>query len=493
MEPDASEQSLDPQDWNEVRLLGHRIVDDAVAYLASVRERPVWRPMPAETRAQFEQPLPQGPQPASAVYEAVKRHVLPYPTGNIHPRFWGWVMGTGTLTGALAELLAATVNPNVSGFDDAGTAVELQVLEWLKELMGFPREAAGLLVSGGSMANVLGLAVARNTHAGFDVRRLGVGGAPHPLRLYGSTQVHSSNRKAVELLGLGSAALRLIPVQRDYTLDVAALEAALREDRAAGLHPFCVIGSCGTANTGAIDDLPALATLCRREGLWLHVDGAFAAWCQASPALRQLVAGLEQADSLAFDLHKWGYLPYEVGCTLVRDGRLQRQAFALTAEYLTAAGGGVAPRGTPLADHGPQLSRGFRALKVWMALREHGVAKLGQLVHQNVEQAAYLAGRVRQELELELLAPVPLNIVCFRYSGALPESQLNELNAELLVRLQESGLAAPSHTVLEGRYALRVAITNHRSRREDFDLLVREVLSLGRRLVAERQARAARA
>lgn len=476
------EETLDPSDWEPLRALGHRLVDDAVEWLRGVRERPVWQPLPDEVRARLRQPLPRAGRPAAEVYQAFRDCVLPYPTGNVHPRFWGWVMGTGSLTAAYAEFLAALMNSNVSGFDDAASAVEGQVVDWLKEAFGFPPEASGVLVSGGAMANVVALAVARNSRAGFDVRREGLRAAPRPFVIYGSTAVHNTNVKALELLGLGREALRPVGARLDGSLDAALLAQAVVADRAAGRQPLAVIGSCGTAGTGAIDDLPALADLCAREALWLHVDGAFGAWAALAPALRERVAGLERADSLAFDLHKWGFLPYEIGCTLVRDGRNQRASFAVSAPYLTANAGGISPHGTPLSDLGPQLSRSFRALKAWMTLQEHGFDKLGRLVRQNVDQAAHLAARIAAEPELELLAPVPLNIVCFRYRGSVAPVRLDALNAELLVRLQESGLAAPSHTTLDGRFALRVAITNHRTRRADLDLLAEGVLRLGREL-----------
>jgi glutamate/tyrosine decarboxylase-like PLP-dependent enzyme len=480
----GSELTLDPStagEWDELRALGHRMLDDMLDYLRTVRDRPAWRPVPADVRARLAEPVPHGPTPAETVYEQFTRDVLPYPTGNVHPRFWGWVIGTGTPFAMLADMLASGMNPQVAEFDDAAAVVENQVIGWLVELLGMPAGTHGLLVSGGSMANFVGLAVARNARAGYDVRDRGVQGPNLPrLIVYASTETHSSVRKAVELLGLGNDALRRIPVGPDYTIDVAALGRAIAADRAAGLRPICVVGNAGTVNTGATDDLPALAGLCRNEGLWLHVDGAFGALAAIAPALRPLVRGIEQADSVAFDLHKWMYLPYEVGCTLVRDQAAHRATFNVTPPYLTAFDRGVAAGGFPFAERGVQLSRGFRALKVWMSLKAHGVQAFARLIEQNVQQAAYLVELITTHPRLELLAPAPLNVVCFRYTApGLDDAALNALNQEILLRVQESGLAVPSHTVLGGRFAIRVAITNHRSRREDFDLLTRAVAATG--------------
>ena len=484
-EQNRRERTLDPDDWAAMRALGHRMVDDMLGYLEHVRERPIWQPVPAESRTALRRPLPRAPEGAERAYEDFLEHVLPYPMGNIHPRFWGWVIGTGSPLGALSELLAATMNPNVGGGDHGATYVEAQVLDWCKEMLGYPMSASGLLVSGGSMANLVGLAVARNARAGYDVRKDGVQGAPGPLTVYGSSEIHSSIQKTVELLGLGHGALRLVPVNDRFEMEIDALESAIARDRAAGCVPIAIVGSAGTVNTGAFDDLAALARIAEREGIWYHVDGAFGAIAALDPELRPRLAGMERADSIAFDLHKWMYVPYEAGCILVRDAAAHRATFTLTPGYLARATGGVAAGEIWPSDFGIELSRGFKALKVWMTLKEHGIDQFAALVRQNVQQAQHLERIVRERPDLELLAPVPLNIVCFRYrgDGTLSDEELNVLNADLLVRLHEEAVAVPSTATIRGRKAIRVAISNHRTRRADLEALVEGTVRIAKELV----------
>jgi aromatic-L-amino-acid/L-tryptophan decarboxylase len=488
------EESLDPASqsaWDGFRVLAHRMVDDMLDHLSSLRDQPVWQPPPPEVRAAFQGPVPLEGEGEVAAYESFLRLVRPYPNGNLHPRFWGWVQGNGTLLGMMADMLASGLNPHLAGFDQAPALVEHQVLRWLAHLMGFPPNASGLMVTGGSLANVLCLAVARHAalqRVGVDVREHGLQHADladAKLTCYGSAEVHGWARKAVELLGLGNSSLRRIPVDDRYQMDLDRLREAVARDRSAGALPCCVIGTAGTVNTGATDDLVALGQFCRDEGIWFHVDGAFGAMLRLSDKLRDRVDGIELADSLAFDLHKWGYLPFECACLLVRDPEVHRSAFSITASYLGEAQRGPIAGGLPFADRGIDLTRSFKALKVWLSFKAHGVTALGRLIEQNVSQTQYLADLVRAHPELELLAPVPLNIVCFRYVQARTSAaDLNALNQEILLRLQESGTALPSATVLQGCYAIRCANVNHRSRREDFDLLVDTVVALGREISA---------
>jgi glutamate/tyrosine decarboxylase-like PLP-dependent enzyme len=322
--------------------------------------------------------------------------------------------------------------------------------------------------------------VARNVKAGVDVRELGVAAIPKPLAFYGSDQIHSCHRKAMEALGLGNRALRRIATDRSLRIDLAALEAAIAADRAEGFQPACVIATAGTVNTGAIDDLEALAALAKREGLWLHVDGAIGALLAIAPKNAWRVEGLEKADSIALDPHKWLHAPFEAGCALVKDAAAHRNAFAVHPEYLESSPRGVAS-GEWLHDYGLQTSRGFRALKIWMALKEHGVEKFGRLIDQDIAHAHRLSAMIEAEPALELVVPTNINIVCFRHrlDGA-DAAALKAFNTEFMLRLQEEGIACVSDTTVHGEYCLRAAINNHRTRAEDLVVLVRETLRLGR-------------
>ncbi|MCB9399682.1 MAG: aspartate aminotransferase family protein [Acidobacteria bacterium] len=482
---DTTQLGLDPHNWPDFRTHAHELLDHVLDFQQNQRDRPAWQAVPPEVEALAEQAVPLEGLGDVAVMREMVQHVLPYPPGHAHPRFWGWVCGTGTPIGMLADLVAAGMNASAGTFNEAPTRIENQVIRWMLELFDFPSGASGILTSGASMANVIGLAVGRDAILGHSQSQAGLAGLPKAL-VYASDQVHSSVDKAMNLLGLGRQNLRKIPTDSDYRISLEALKAAITQDRANGYRPLALVGNAGTVNTGAIDDLEGLAAIAQAENLWFHVDGAIGGLAVLSPNLKTRFSGMEKADSIAFDFHKWMYVPYEAGCVIVRHGDLHRQSFQTAASYLEAIPRGIAAVEDPANIRGPQLSRGFKALKVWAQMRSYGTQMLGQLMEQNVADVAYLAQKIQASVQLELLAPATLNIVCFRFvSTQLTETQLDDLNKEILMRLQESGIAVPSSTRIRGHFALRVANTNHRTRREDFDVLLAETLNLGNQLLME--------
>jgi aromatic-L-amino-acid decarboxylase len=480
----SQEETLDPADWETIRRLGHRMVDDMMNYLQTVRERPAWVQPSEQALTALKQPLPRHPGGAEAVYEEFLMQVLPYNKNNIHPRFWSWVEGGGTPFGMLADMLASGMNANLAIGNHSPVYVERQVLDWSKELFGFPETAGGILTSGGSMANITALVVARNQFCNAGIKQKGLHAVPGQLIAYGSSETHNCVLKGVEVIGIGSDYFRKVPVDDQYRIRTDLLEQMIDEDRKAGLFPFCIIGNAGTVNTGAIDDLEILSGIAKREKCWFHIDGAFGAIPRLLPEFGETLKGLEMADSLSFDFHKWLYMNYEVGCVLIRDASAYRAAFSSPVNYLAAHERGLSAGPDPFSNYGMELSRGFKALKVWMLLKEHGVEKYARLVRQNLEQARYLGVLIGKEPRLELLTTITLNIVCYRYNpGGLEQKELNALNKEILMQLHEKGIATPSYTLLDGRYAIRVAITNHRSNKADFDILAEACVRIGNELI----------
>ena len=480
------ERSLDPADWTAFRSLSHRMLDLALDHMEGVRDRPVWTPVPETVKAALDEPLPLAPQGAERVCADLTELILPYGTGNTHPRFFGWVHGSGTPSGVIAEMLAAAMNANLGGRDHGAVYVERQVIEWCRRLFEFPETASGLVVSGTSMATFIALTTARYAKANYDVRHLGVQPGESKLVGYTSEEAHSCIARTFDYMGIGQDALRLIPVDDDYRMNIDALRQAIARDIEAGNTPFCVVGAAATVNTAAMDDLEAIADVCQAHDLWFHVDGAFGAVAALSETLKPRLKGIERADSLAFDFHKWMHVQYDAGFVLVRREDLHREAFTLRREYLTDLPRGLAGGNPWFCEYGPELSRGFRALKVWFALKEHGIARIAEKVEDNCRQAAYLAAKIEAHPELELLAPVALNIVCFRFiDPSQSEQDLDRLGTEIVMVLQEQGIAAPSTTTLRGTVAIRVNITNHRTTTADMDVLIDAVVSTGQALLGK--------
>lgn len=471
----ANSVTLDPQNWGEVRAIGHHMLDDMFDYIEHIRSRPVWQAMPAAVRSHLLTPLPEQGEGLAAVYGEFSQYVLPYALGNVHPGFLGWVHGGGTPVGMLAEMLAAGLNSNLGGRNHSALDIERQMVEWVRQIFDFPETASGLFLTGTSMANLVGLLVARTAALGPGSRENGVFETGQTLRAYTSRGAHMCIRKAMDMSGLGTNALRLIDTDRNHRMSITGLEESVRRDRQNGLRPFLVIATAGTVDVGAIDDLDAIYQFCRTEKLWLHIDGAFGALAKLSPELSPQLSGIEKADSIAFDFHKWAQVPYDAGFLLVRDAAAQLETFASPASYLRRDAAGLAAGSLWPCDLGPDLSRGFRALKAWFTLKTFGTTQIGAVITQCCDLARYLEARILAEPKLELLAPVQLNIVCFRYRSKNPDI----FNRQLAIAIQESGLAAPSTTTINGQLAIRAAIVNHRTQRNDIDTLLDATLSLG--------------
>ncbi|MEO8012620.1 MAG: pyridoxal-dependent decarboxylase [Polaromonas sp.] len=448
------------------------------------REGPVWTPLPLGLQADYQVPLrSKGMGP-----EAIERHLtalLPYGVGNTHPRFFGWVHGSGTPGNLLADITAATMNANLGGRDHGAMYVEKQVVNWCREIFQFPETSSGLIVSGTSIATIVALKTARDRCFDFSSRKTGLQKtALGQLVGYTSAQTHSCVARAFDILGLGSDALRKIAVNEHFEIDTYALQTAITEDRAAGFTPFVIVGTAGAVNVGAIDDLETLADIAQAEKLWLHIDGAFGALGVLCEQLRPRLTGIKRADSLAFDFHKWLHVNYDAGFILMRSEELHRRTFSERPEYLKGAERGLAAGNPWPVEYGPELSRGFRALKVWTQLAEHGTDKLGALIAQNCAQAAYLKTLVDDHPHMDMVAPVAMNICCLRYRApGQDELAVDRLNDEIVVQLQVQGLAAPSTTLVNGRNAIRVNITNHRTTRADMDMLILEIDRIGQELM----------
>ncbi|MCG2612698.1 aminotransferase class V-fold PLP-dependent enzyme [Terrimonas sp. NA20] len=476
----ASEKSLDPENWEELESLGHRMITDLFNQLRHVRNQPVWQSIPAKQKEKWKDSLPDLPGNLCAVYEQLQESLIPYPTGNGHPRFFAWADGAGNPVAMLAALLAAGMNPNVCAGEQSALYLEQQVISWMKEYLCFPAGASGVLVSSGSMANLTALLVARNNYSKV-IRQNGLSTLDGQLVLYTSVETHSCIDKAADIMGLGRNAVRRIEVNDKFQIDLRKLESRIKKDRAEGFIPFCIVATVGTVNTGAVDPLRELASLCQQEQLWLHIDGAYGAWAAAEdgPVKQE---DISLADSLSFDMHKWIHIPFAVGCTLIKNRLLHRETFEVQADYLVRHERGLFSGPDMIADYGIDMSRGFKSLEIWMTIKTYGISQLRQLIRQNMEQAIYAAALIINEPALELMAPVTLNVVCFRFIA--DPDKTNAINREILMRLQEDGTASLSYAMLNGSYCLRAMVMNHRTQRTDLDILIKEVLKIGSALVA---------
>jgi glutamate/tyrosine decarboxylase-like PLP-dependent enzyme len=470
--------TLDPtkaDDWAELRSTLHDAADRLLDHIRDQRELPVWQEMPDADADLVASVLGARGLGTRQAWHALEEHILPFGVGNVHPRFMGWVNGAGTPGGLLASMAEAAINANVGGRNSGAARVERAVLDWAKQAFGFPESASGILTSGTSMATVIALAAARQALADWDVETEGLGAEGAGFRVYASGPTHSCVESALRLLGLGRRALRRVNTDGRGHIDVEHLRELVADDRTAGLRPLAVVGNAGTVDVGAIDDLDRVADVCDEETLWFHVDGAFGALAILSDRLRPRLRGIERADSVAFDFHKWMHVTYDCGCVLIRNETHHRAAFRSRPEYLEGQASGLAAGEPWFCDYGPELSRGFRALRVWFLLAEHGSNAVARAIEGSVERAEHLAARVDREDALERLAPADLNIVCFRLKPRAGEDP-DAFNAEVVAEVQKRGIAAPSTTRLGGTLAIRCCLVNHRATLDDMDVTVDGIL-----------------
>jgi glutamate/tyrosine decarboxylase-like PLP-dependent enzyme len=468
---------------DEIRRVGYQVVDLIAEHLSSLPDEPAFRPVPRDRAdALRSMPVPLEPVAADEILRRFADQIEPHPFGNGHPRFWGWVNSPPAVMGVFAEALAAAMNPSCAGGNHAAIYVEHAVLAWFRSILGFGPTSGGLLVSGGSMATMTALAVARHVKSGVDVRANGLRDAPAPFAFYMSSEAHSCARKAIELLGFGSASVRTIASGADYRMNIDALDAAIEQDLAHGVKPIAVVATAGSTNTGAIDDLAAIAGVCRRHEVWMHVDAAYGGPAILSAEYAGPLHAVAQADSVALDPHKWLFVPVEAGLVLVRDAEAMRSTFSLVPPYIRQSGSAGDVYGLPwFSEYGFQQTRGFRALKVWMTLQQFGLKGMAAAIEENLALAAYLADRVSHAADLELVAPPGLSIVCFRFvdPSLVGEEAIAAVNRKLLERLQLGGEAFLTSTELRGSYVLRACFVNYRSRREDVDRMLAAVRRIG--------------
>ncbi len=477
----------------EFRALGYRVVDRMAEFLKSLPERPVTRGESAQSiRKLIDIPFPEHGAPAEQLLEQAMDLLLDHSTFNAHPRFWAYITGAPAPIGALGDLIAAALNPNLGKWvlSPMGTEIEAQTVRWIAQLLGYPTDCGGLLVSGGSMANFVGLLAARKSKAKWDVRSEGLAG-PHgaKLRIYSSSETHIWLQKSADLAGLGTQAIRWIPSDSQFRLDAAALRKAIAEDISNGDTPFLVVGTAGSVSTGAVDPLPEMAAICREFGLWFHVDGAYGGFAAALPEASGDLRGLTQADSVAVDPHKWLHAPLEAGCVLVRDAQTLHDTFFASPQYYHLVED-AAEKTINYFEWGPQNARGFRALKVWLCLRQAGREGYQRMIRENIRLAKSLYELADAHPKLEALTQ-SLSITTFRYVPSdlknQPEAEtyLNRLNSELLTKIQNSGEAFISNAVIHGKFALRACIVNFRTRMEDIEALPLLAARLGAEVDAQ--------
>jgi aromatic-L-amino-acid decarboxylase len=472
----------------EFRAMAGAAVDFLASYFESLDSRPVLVPTTSRAiRERIDEPLPQTGAEFDVLLDTVREVVCRFNRHSAHPRMFGYVASPGTAVTAVGTMLAAALNINVTAWRSApsGTDLERLTIDWLKQMFGLPAQAGGLLVSGGSMANFAALGAARSARAGADVVRDGMAAAGRRMCLYVSEEGHYSMAKAAGMLGLGEANVRPVKTGDRLRMDLADLERLVAADRAAGHLPFCVVANAGTTATGAFDPLADLAALAHRHDLWLHVDAAYGGFAALAPSVRPLFAGIELADSITLDPHKWLYLPVGCGCVLYKDPAAARAAFAHGADY-TRTIGLENDEAFAFWDYGPELTRPFRALDLWMQIKFVGAERLGQAIEENIACAKYIEELAKASGDFEMLAPVELSIFCFRHVPKGFTGDLDAFNERLLVKLQRAGSTYLSNARVRGRFALRGCVLNYRTTRADMERVLEDVRAAGEELLTSR-------
>ena len=457
--------------------MGYQVVDLIADHLTSLPDGPVFRPFPSEMAKDYlSSSVPEHGTDWEEILKTFATDIGRFPFGNGHPRFYGWVNSPPTVVAIFAEALAAAMNPSCAGGNHAAIYVERQVADWFRQILCFPPGAMGLLVSGGSAAALMALAAARQKNCGFDVRESGLNGLNTHVVFYRTAEVHGCYQKAIELMGFGRGSIATVKQDFEMRMVPSALEEAIVTDRSAGRRPIAVIASAGTVNTGAIDPLNDIADICERHGIWLHVDGAYGAPAILTDRYAEELSAISRADSVALDPHKWLSIPVEAGFVIVRDASNLREAFSLVPPYLQTEGAADGVGGLPwYSEYGFQQTRGFRALKVWMSIRYHGLAGYRSSIERDIEHAEYLVSLLKSSGDFEVFEPQSLSIVCFRYKPhgvVLDAASIDRMNKEILLKVQLGGKAFISSTLINDRFWLRACIVNPRATRADIHILV---------------------
>lgn len=467
--------SLEPNDWVDFRRQSIIVLDALIDMWQQLDSGPVWKAVPDDVRRKFISPIPEsGIGVENAIHNLI-HDVLPYPRGNIHPRFWGWVNGSGLPIAALADFAASALNSTVTSSESSAMFVEAQVLNWLKNMIEWKSDGDGLLTSGCSMGHIIAISCARQAAYGKKISSQGLFNHDHG-RVYASSETHLSVAKAVELLGIGSDNLVLIDVDEENRIRCDLLYENIKLDISQGKIPICIVGNIGTVNTGAIDDIDNLIKISKDFNIWLHLDGAFGVFGKFIESCKIKLKNINMADSICFDLHKWFYMPFDVSCILTRDKDALLNTFSKKSDYMSLLPKGPASFEHSYADRGIEQTRSMRALKLWFSLQAYGIDLFKNSIRKNFIQASFLARLISRSNKLQLLSRGELNIICFRiYRKELNEKQLNDFNVYALSKLQVEGKALPSHTWLDGKFAMRVAINNHRTSFDDMKFLISEL------------------